>query len=96
MNAFKKVTVNIPAHLFELGLTETQIQGLVNRWLVVSLFQQNKITASEAGALLSTDRDGFLAMLDEQGILYENVRENRSEAPRVAAPLAELAQTIRI
>ena len=92
MANLKKVTISIPTQLFDQGLTEAQVHGLVNRWLIISLFQQNKITASEASQLLATDSDGFFAMLDGQGILYENVRENRAEPPRVSPPLAELAQ----
>ena len=92
MNTLKKVTISIPSRLFELGLTEAHVHGLVNRWLVISLFQQNKISAGEAGELLSTDRNGFFSMLDNQGILYENVREKRDDPPRVSPPLAELAQ----
>lgn len=93
MNALKKVTIKVPTQLFEKGLTEAHIHGLINRWLIISLFQQNKISATEASELLATDREGFFAMLDQQGILYKNIRENREESPRISPLLAELAQT---
>lgn len=92
MNKLKKVTVGIPSRLFELGLSEAQVPGLANRWLVISLFQQGRITATEAGALLSTDRDGFLSMLDKLGVLYEDVPEDEDLTMRVSPKLAELAQ----
>ncbi len=91
-NALKKITISIPPRLFELGLTEAQVHGLSNRWFVIWLFQQGKINAAEAGALLSTDRDGFLSMLDALGVLYKDAPENEDTSPRVSPRLAELEQ----
>lgn len=88
----KKVTIGVPAHLFELGLTEAEVHGLANRWLVISMFQQGRITASEAGALLSTDRDGFLDLLDKLGVLYEDVPQDQDLLIRVSSTLAELSK----
>jgi signal transduction histidine kinase len=92
MNKLKKVTIGIPSRLFELGLTEAQVHGLANRWLVISLFQQGKISSTEAGALLATDRAGFLSMLDKLGVLYEDVPENEELPMRVSPKLAELSR----
>ena len=91
-NALKKLTISIPPRLFQLGLTEAQVHGFTNRWLVISLFQQGKITATEAGSLLSTDRDGFLNLLDELDILYQDNPDDENLAPRLSPVLAELAQ----
>ncbi len=88
----KKITIAIPEALFEKGLTEAEVHGQVNRWLVISLFQQGKISPTEASQLLTTDVDGFFEMLDKQGILYKNVRESRQDVPRLSPVLAELAQ----
>ena len=85
MDMLKKVTIGVPARLFELGLTEAEVHGLTNRWLVISMFQQGKITSSEAGALLSTDRDGFLNMLDKLGVLYEDVPQDPDLLIRVSS-----------
>ena len=93
MTKLKQVTVNVPTELLEAGLTETQIQGWINRWLVIALFQQKKISVAEASGLLSTNADNFLSMLDDLGVIYRNVREHRSQPPRVSPPLAELAQS---
>ncbi len=72
-NTPQKVTINVPSDILAVGLTKEQIQQLVNHWLVISLFQQNKITATKAGQLLMTDLDGFLAILDELGIIYDDI-----------------------
>lgn len=92
MSKPRKVIISVPEELFEVGLTEDQISGLVNRWLVISLFQQKKINVIEAARLLSTDTKGFLSMLDNLGILYDNVRVDRTQPPCVSPTLAELAQ----
>jgi signal transduction histidine kinase len=91
-NALKKVTIGIPPTLFEVGLTEAQVHGLSNRWFVISLFQQGKITAAEAGTLLSTDRDGFLNLLDSLNILYNDTPTNEDAPPRLSPQLAELTE----
>ncbi|MEM7345859.1 MAG: histidine kinase dimerization/phospho-acceptor domain-containing protein [Chloroflexota bacterium] len=70
MSPLEKITISVPPQLFEAGLTEADIHGTVNRWLVISLFQQQKITAAEAGQLLTTDEAGFLNLLNKLGILY--------------------------
>ena len=90
-NPLKKITIGIPPQLFEAGLTEAQVHGLSNRWFVISLFQQDKITAAEAGTLLSTDRDGFFSLLDSLDILYHDIPESDDMPPRLSPQLAELA-----
>jgi signal transduction histidine kinase len=75
-----------------LGLSEAQVPGLANRWLVISMFLQGKLSSTEAGALLSTDRDGFLDMLDKLGILYEDVPEDENLPMRVSPKLTELSK----
>jgi len=91
-NALKKVTISIPAQLFEAGLTEAQVHGQANRWFVISLFQQGKISATQAGTLLATDRDGFLSMLDDLGVLYNDTPAEGKDSLRRPPVLAELTQ----
>lgn len=90
MSKLKKVTIGIPPRLFKAGLTEDQIHGLANRWFVISLYQQEKISADEAGQILSTDRDGFLSMLDTLGMLYEDMPPGNSSLPRQSPQLEAL------
>jgi len=93
MSRLKNVTIGIPPKLFELGLTEAQVHGLANRWFVISLYQQGKISAEEAGQILATDRDGFLSMLDALGVLYEDMPPGNSLPPRQSPQLAEMSQS---
>lgn len=76
MSTLKKVTINVPSQLFEAGLTEAQIHEQVNDWLVISLVQQGKLTATHACQLLATDLNGFIAKLDRLGILYKNISQD--------------------
>jgi signal transduction histidine kinase len=71
MSTLKRISVNVPAQLFELGLTEAQLQEQINQWLVISLFRQGKITAAEASQMLASDTARFLTMLDRFGISRE-------------------------
>ncbi len=93
MNPAEEVTINVSSRLFEAGLTKEQLHGLVNRWLVIALFQQGKITAAEASQLLMTDLDGFLAMLDKQGVLYDNILPGDNLPRRQSPILAKVAKT---
>jgi signal transduction histidine kinase len=92
MSKLKQVTINIPPALFELGLTEAQVHGLANRWFVISLYQQGKISAENAGEILGTDRDGFLSMLDKLGVLYDDMPPGNSLPLRQSPQLTELSQ----
>ncbi|GAB4442944.1 MAG: hypothetical protein Kow0031_25120 [Anaerolineae bacterium] len=94
MNNLTKISVGLPNRLFDLGLTEAQVHGQVHRWCVISLFLEGKISATEAGELLTTDRDGFLSLLDSLGIMYREAAAADSP-PRVAPPLAQLAEASR-
>lgn len=71
MSTLKKISINVPTQLFELGLTEAQLQEQINRWLVISLFRQGKITAVEASRMLAIEVDRFLTMPDRFGISHE-------------------------
>ncbi len=72
-NSPQKVSITVPSDILAAGLTKEHIQRLVNHWLVISLFKQSKITATQADQLLMTDLDGFLAILDELGIIYDDI-----------------------
>ena len=90
MNSLNKITVGLPPRLFKLGLTESQVHGLVHRWCVISLFQSGKISATEAGELLTTDREGFLDLLDTLRILYTEHPDDARQPQRSSPELAQL------
>lgn len=100
MSTSRNVTINLPERLFEAGLTETETQELVNRWLVIWLFEQNRITAADMEQLLA-DRASIPTLPDEQkrpeDIAGDWSRrpdlpgETKDSQPEVSALQAELA-----
>ncbi len=99
MDELKKVTINLPPRLFELGLTEAQVSGLAHHWCVISLFLAKRVSAEEAGQLLNTDHDGFLNLLNTLGLLFTDTSAEARPWPELAdrqqvdALTNELAQT---
>jgi len=62
--------ITLPEDLLSLGLDKEKIQKEVEKWLVLSLFRQGKISSGKAGSLLGLGRRGFLDLLDREGIAY--------------------------
>lgn len=92
MKNLTKLSISLPNRLFDLGLTEAQIHGQTHRWCVISLFMEGKISAAEAGELLTTDRNGFLNLLDSLGILYDIPADDDSQPGQMSPQLVELGQ----
>ena len=88
MSTLKRISINVPTQLFELGLTEAQLQEQINQWLVISLFRQGKITAVEASRMLVIEADRFLTRLDRFGISPEpgDPLENLPANPSLLLP----------
>lgn len=93
MSTLKKVTIDVPAQLFEAGLTEAQIQAQVKRWLVVWLWQEDKITVAQASQLLTTDQDGLEAILAAMEISPEGIKESKGgvseQSPGLLQPASD-------
>jgi signal transduction histidine kinase len=70
MSISRNVTISLPDRLFEAGLTEREMQELVKRWLVIWLFEQGKITATDTEQLLAADRERISALQAQQKRLY--------------------------
>jgi signal transduction histidine kinase len=92
MTQSKTVTLEVPAEFIEAGLTTEEMAALFKRWTVIALFRQGKLSALKAGQRLNTDLDGFLAILDEAGIMQEDIPAGEDQASRQAPDLAEPAE----
>ncbi|TEU14326.1 MAG: UPF0175 family protein [Anaerolineales bacterium] len=64
------VGITLSEDLLSLGLDKEKIQEEVEKWLVLSLFRQGRISSGKAGSLLGIGRRGFLELLDREGIAY--------------------------
>ncbi len=66
----KTVEITLPEDLLSLGLDKEKIQEEVEKWLVLSLFRDGRISSGKAESLLGIGRRGFLDLLDREGIAY--------------------------
>ncbi len=64
------VEVSVPENLLQYGLGREDVQQRVNRWLVLSLFTEGKVSSGKAANLLEMTRIDFLKLLHEQGLAY--------------------------
>jgi signal transduction histidine kinase len=90
MKTHRTIPIRLPERLFNAGLTEAQLPGLVHRWCVIQLYKSGKIDAVQAGELLTTDRNGFLDMLESLDIVYTDPEPTDLKNVRVAPQLAQL------
>jgi predicted HTH domain antitoxin len=98
----KTVEITLPENLLSLGLDKDKIQEEVEKWLVLSLFREGRISSGKAGSLLGIGRRGFLDLLDREGIAYLDysieeleeefraVREQRQSIMTTSTPLDAL------
>lgn len=77
--------ITVPKALLSLGLGQEQIQKELEKWLVISLFQEGRISSGKAGNLLGISRREFLALLDQEGIAYFDYSDEELEAEFEAA-----------
>jgi len=96
------VEITLPEDLLSLGLDKEKIQEEVEKWLVLSLFREGRISSGKAGSLLGIGRRGFLDPLDREGIAYLDysveeleeefrvVREQRRSLITTSTPLDAL------
>jgi predicted HTH domain antitoxin len=66
----KTMEITLPEDLLALGLDKDKVQEEVEKWLVLSLFREGRISSGKAGSLLGIGRRGFLDLLDREGIAY--------------------------
>jgi predicted HTH domain antitoxin len=66
------LNIRVPNTIFDLGLTQEEIQRRVSEWLVFSLFSEGKISSGKAGLLLGISRPDFIELLRIRGVSYIN------------------------
>ena len=68
--------IQLPTPLLRLGITPEEASQRVTEWLVLSLFNEGRVSSGKAGNLLGISRVELLALLRKQGIAYLNYPEN--------------------
>ncbi|MBC8450495.1 MAG: UPF0175 family protein [Chloroflexi bacterium] len=79
MQSVTTMEITIPKALLSFGLGKERVQEEVERWLVVSLFREGRISSGKAGSLLGVGRRGFLEVLDREGIAYFDYSDDELE-----------------
>ncbi len=66
--------VSIPKALLnlELNLDQEKVQKEFKEWLIISLFQDGRISSGKAAELLKVEKREFLNILDKKGMAYFN------------------------
>lgn len=88
----ERIQIDLRCELLDLGLPVEEIQQQVERWLIISLFLRGKITSAWAGELLGADRDTFLDLLDELGVVYVDVPREKASEVRATPAVSMLAE----
>jgi predicted HTH domain antitoxin len=79
MPATTTMEIMIPKALLSFGLGKERVQEEVEKWLVISLFREGRISSGKAGSLLDLGRRGFLELLDREGIAYFDYSDEELE-----------------
>lgn len=79
--------VSIPKDLLgiALGLNEQKVQKEFKEWLIISLFQEGRISSGKATDLLKLKKREFLNLLDKKGIAHFNYSSQEWEEELEAA-----------
>ena len=86
------IEVTLPESLLFYGLDQQRIQREVEKWLVLTLFREGKVSSGKAlyrvqyGAarLLGISRRDFLELLDAEGMAYLDYSTQELEAEFLA------------
>ena len=66
--------ITIPKALLSSGLRTEQAQKEIEKWLVISLFREGRISSGKAGSLLGVGRRGFLSFWIGKGLPTSTTR----------------------
>ena len=65
----KSIQIDYPADL-QAGMTVEELQRLAQEAFYVRLYEQGKVSSSQAGSLLGISRSDFLDLLGTYGVSY--------------------------
>jgi len=76
--------VTLSKEVLSFGLGKDDVNREVNKWLVFSLFRDDRISSGKAASLLGMTRREFLELLHREGIAYLDYSEPEMEAEAAA------------
>jgi predicted HTH domain antitoxin len=63
-------SIRVPNSLLQYGFTQEKVQRRVLEWMVLSLYQEERISSGKAAQLLGINRLEFIERLQEKGFAY--------------------------
>ena len=69
-------SIRVPNSLLQYGFTQEKVQRRVLEWMVLSLYQEEKISSGKAAQLLGINRLEFIDLLQEKGFAYIDYSES--------------------
>lgn len=72
--------VTLPKEVLSFGLDKDDVNREVNKWLVFSLFRDDRVSSGKAASLLGMTRREFLELLHHEGISYLDYSEQEIES----------------
>ena len=78
------IEVTLPESLLSYGLDQQRIQREVEKWLVLTLFREGKVSSGKASRLLGISHRDFLELLDAEGMAYLDYSTQELEAEFLA------------
>lgn len=67
--------IRIPNSLLQYGFTQEKVQRRVLEWMVLSLYQEERVSSGKAAQLLGINRLEFIELLQEKGFAYVDYNE---------------------
>ena len=68
-------SIRVPNSLLQYGFTQEKVQRRVLEWMVLSLYQEERISSGKAAQLLGINRLEFIELLQEKGFAYIDYSE---------------------
>lgn len=77
--------ITLPKEILSFGMDKDDVNREISKWLVFSLFRDDRISSGKAASLLGMTRREFLELLHREGIAYLDYSEEEIQAESAAA-----------
>lgn len=68
-------SIRVPNSLLQYGYTQEKVQRRVLEWMILSLYQEERISSGKAAQPLGINRLEFIELLQDKGFAYIDYSE---------------------
>lgn len=68
-------SIRVPNSLLQYGYTQEKVQRRMLEWMILSLYQEERISSGKAAHLLGINRLEFIQLLQDKGFAYIDYSE---------------------